>query len=168
MEENKEGKIVKPFTRLSEKVITLLQRQVKHEAGNNNLYTALSNWCDIKGLKGFKSYFAKQSEEETNHKKVFSEYLLGKNVSVPAPLIEGFTVDCMCLNDCLATSLVRETLTTKMIGELATVSLSEKDYQTYELALSMIKEQVSEEAQFINLIDRLKLCSDYFLDLEQK
>lgn len=158
----------KSFTKLSEKVVTLLQRQVKHEAGNFNMYQALSNLCNYKGLFGFEKYFAKQSEEENGHRKIFSDYLLDKNVQVPSPIIEGFTLDCSCLKDCFNTALLREKDTTQKISEIATVSISEKDYQTYELALSMLKEQVSEEAQFINLIDRLKLCSDYFLDLEQK
>lgn len=159
------------YTKLSDKIAILLMKQYKHELGNSNLYRSMANFCNDKQYKGFEKYFEKQSDEEVDHSKVFGEYLINKKVSLGAPVIESFEITYSCLMDLFIASLKREKLTTDMIKQIAKDALSEGDYQTYELALIMLKEQVLEEAQFIDLIDECTLAcksggGEYLMDVQ--
>jgi len=56
-----------PNTKISAKVIEELNRQFNQELAAAHSYLALSVWCDVRNLKGFGKYFAKQSGEERAH-----------------------------------------------------------------------------------------------------
>ena len=68
------------FTRIPERVVAVLQRQVKHELGNSNLYKTLANYCEDVGYINSAKMFKKQSEEELGHYEIFAGYLIDKKV----------------------------------------------------------------------------------------
>lgn len=145
------------YTKLSDKIVALLQRQVKHELENSNLYRHISNWCEYRNLQNLKDFFLKQSNDEIGHYNKFNQYLLDKKIMSSMPQLSGFSDQYKDIYEVLMISLTRETGTTLMIKQIADTAMNEKDHQTYELSLQMLKEQVEEETTFLNLLDKWEL-----------
>lgn len=161
------------YTRLDKDIISLLQRQVKHELDNWNKYKALANACDNKQLLGLKELFTKQSEGEYSHYSIFRNYLLDKRVNVPQPSIEGLGADDKDIAEMLLFTLDVEKVTTEYIKEIVKKAYEVQDYQTVDVCKDLLIEQVEEEALFINLLDRytlVKECSsgDLLFDADVK
>src|SRR5947209_15375596 len=62
------------------RVLAELNRQFNDELSAAHGYLALSLWCEDQNLKGFASYFGKQSAEEQGHAKKLANHLIDRGV----------------------------------------------------------------------------------------
>lgn len=159
------------WTKLDGEIVNILQKQVQHELENHNFYLSIAMWCNDLQFVGAEKFYRKQADEEKEHMKIFSDYLLDKKIKVTCPEIKKIEINASILFEVLMLSLNREKFTTDAINKIADLAVSKKDHQTYELALKMLKEQVQEEASFLNLLDRWKILEkcgngEFFLDKE--
>src|SRR5258708_25205368 len=84
-------------SKLSPKVTEELSSQFNQELASAHSYLALSVWCDVRNLKGFGKYFAKQAGEERAHAERIIKHLTDRGVTaevapVPAPKQEFKTL----------------------------------------------------------------------------
>src|SRR6266853_1870978 len=76
-------------SKLSPKVIEELNRQFNQELAAAHSYLALSVWCDVRNLKGFGKWFAKQAGEEREHAEKIIKHLTDRGVTAELAAVPG-------------------------------------------------------------------------------
>src|SRR5208283_4947446 len=115
-------------SKIPQKVIAELNRQLNQELAAAHSYLALSVWCDIRNLKGFGKYFVKQASEERAHAERILKHLTDRGetaelAAVPAPKQEFGT-----LLDIAKQAQAQERANTLGINAVYEAAVSAKDY----------------------------------------
>ena len=144
-----------PTSTIPASVATELQRQFNHEFAAAHAYEALSLWCEVANLRGFASFFAKQSGEERAHARKMMDHLIDRGVApvlvaVPQPR-QAFD----SLAEIAEQALAMEQANTKGINAVFEAALAAKDFPAQVLMHWFINEQVEEEAWCAEMIDRI-------------
>lgn len=154
---------------LSKKLEELLNDQMNFEIYSAHIYLAMAGYCSEMGLTGFENWFLVQYEEELFHAKKFFKYISSKGGRVQIKGFEDMNNHFESLLDAFETSLHHEQIVTKRIYELMHVASDEREYATTSFLQWFIDEQVEEEENVADLINKIKLVKDaglYLLDQE--
>lgn len=156
---------------LSNNIIRLLNTQIQYEAYASNFYLALTYWCDSQGLKGCKSFFMRQSDEERMHMLKIFEYLSEMGVHPVTPAIEQPPLDYNSIQEVFAKVFEQERKVTMAIHEIVRVSTDENDYNTLNFMQWYVAEQREEEAVIRDILDKIKVIGQggqslYYIDKE--
>src|SRR5215831_3743898 len=127
-------------SKIPSKVLAELNRQLNHELGAAHSYLALSIWCEDQNLKGFASYFGKQSAEEHVHAKKIMGHIVDRGVlpeltSIPAP-----KSNFKGLLDVALHAQTMEHANTQGINSVYEAALTAKDYPSQVLMQWFINE----------------------------
>lgn len=153
---------------LSAKIEEALQGLVKTEQENSQAYLALSQWCQYEGFFGAAKFYADASKEESEHAGRVLKYLQDRNAqgeirALSAPVKQDFAL----LKETIQAGLMREEMTLSQYAALAVAASGEKDIPTQRFAEGMVEFQVSEVAEYQDLLKRAeRVPSEYFLDIE--
>ena len=156
-------------SKIPSKVLAELNRQLNHELGAAHNYLALSIWCEDQNLKGFASYFGKQSGEEHVHAKKLMSHIVDRGVlpeltSIPAPKNNFKTLLDVALH-----AQAMEHANTQGINSVYEAALAAKDYPSQVLMQWFINEQVEEEAWCLEMVERVQAanCAGGLSDLDR-
>jgi len=144
-------------SRLSEKIVKLLNEQIKNELESSQIYKAMSCWLDEEGWIGASKYYFKSGNEELIHMDKIYEYLFDKNCRALTPGCTEVKNDYKDIKTIVEESLNHEMEVTKMWNNIADTALAEKDNDTYALAQWFLKEQIEEEAKFRDILFKFRL-----------
>lgn len=156
---------------LNQKVVELLNEQINRELASAYFYLNIANYYNEKGLAGFANWYAVQVQEEQAHAMLFLKYLQDngekvvlKDIKVTANEFEDFKKP-------LEVTLKHEQGVSKFIDTIYGVALENKEFRTTQFLEWFIKEQVEEEKNAEDLINKYNLfASDgkglYLLDTE--
>ncbi len=142
---------------LSPKVEKALNEQCQKEFYSFYLYLAMAAYCHSKNFKGFAHWMKLQAAEEQEHAKKFYEYILSRDGTVDLKDIPAPTHNFASPADVFAKSLQHEKKITKDIHSLYTLALQEKDYATQIMLQWFVTEQVEEEANVSEIVEKLKM-----------
>ncbi|MFZ1703480.1 MAG: ferritin [Saprospiraceae bacterium] len=156
---------------LSKNIIQLLNTQIQYESYASNYYLALTYWCDSQGLKGCKSFFKRQSDEERMHMLKIYEYLGEMGVHPITPAIDQPPLEFGTIQDVFKNVFEQERKVTMAIHEIVRVSTLENDYNTLNFMQWYISEQREEEAVIRDIMDKIKVIGQggqslYYIDME--
>jgi ferritin len=143
--------------RLSDKIVKLLNEQVKNELESSQLYKAMSCWLDDQGWITASKYFFKSGNEELIHMDKIYEYLFDKNCRAMVPNTDGIKNDFKDIKSIVEESLDHEMKITEQWNNIANSALGEKDNDTYCLAQWFLKEQIEEETKFRDFLFKIRL-----------
>ena len=146
-------------SKIPSKVLEELQRQFNHELGAAHSYLALSAWCEINNLKGFASYFSKQSGEEREHADKIIAHLIDRDVSPEFAALPAPKQELRSLLDVAKRAQTMEQENTKGVNAVYEAALAAKDYPAQVLMHWFISEQVEEEAWCAEMIERVENAS---------
>jgi len=150
-------------------VLSELNRQFNHElsAAHGNL--ALSLWCEDQNLKGFASYFAKQSVEEHGHAKKIASHLVDRGVLPEVAAVAAPKNSFKSLLEVAHQAQAMEMANTKGINAVYEAALAAKDYPAQVLMQWFIGEQVEEEAWCLEMVERVQAanCAGGMSDLDR-
>ena len=155
--------------KINAKVLTELNRQLNQELNAAHSYRALSLWCADENLKGFASFFAKQSDEEHEHARKISDHLLDRNV---VPELGAIAAPKLTFKSLLEVAQQAQTLehdNTQGINAVYEAALAAKDYPAQVLMHWFIKEQTEEEAWCFEMVKRVQAtsCAGGLSDLDR-
>jgi ferritin len=157
------------MSKLPDKVLSELNRQLNQEFSAGHSYRALSLWCDDQNLKGFARYFAKQANEEQGHADRMTGHLIDRGAlpqlsTIPAPKTRFDS-----LLDVAHHAQAMEQGNTQGINAVYEAALSAKDYPAQILMQEFIKEQVEEEAWCLEMVERVQAanCAGGLSDLDR-
>ena len=142
---------------ISKKMNELLNEQLNFEFHSAYLYLGMANYASSLGLNGFSGWFQFQAKEEMGHAVKLNGYIqqqggdvvLG-DVAAPA---QKFTGAAQLFED----SLKHERKVTKRIKDLAGAARKEDDYSTEAFLNWFLTEQVEEESQLVDILQKLEI-----------
>ncbi|NBQ53061.1 MAG: ferritin [Proteobacteria bacterium] len=127
--------------------------------GAQEYLSLASNFYAI-NLNGFGSWYTAQYVEELNHARMMMFFLTDKDET---PAIGGIDVPTITFStplDAASKSLVLEEIQTERINKLHDLATAMNSRDAATFLLFFITEQVQEEANFKNQVDRLILAGD--------
>ena len=156
-------------TKIPSKTLTELNRQLNCELTAAQAYLALSVWCCDRNLKGFASFFAKQSGEEREHAEKFMKHVHDRGVAPELAAIAVPKQNFKSLLEVVEQAQAMEQANTRGINAVFEAAVAAKDYPAQVLMHWFINEQVEEEAWAAELVDRVRAatCAGSLLDLDR-
>ena len=152
--------------RLSEKVAEILNDQIKNELQSSQIYRGMSCWLDNAGWNDAAKYYFKSAQEELSHMDKVYQYLFDRNVVAIVPETDEVKQEFETLREIVEDSLQHEMDVTKEWEEISETAKEEDDNTTYEFAQWFLKEQISEENKFRDVLDKMNLdMPKYEIDL---
>ncbi len=145
---------------IGKKTRSLLNRQINEEFSAFYNYLAMASWFESQSLPGFAKWMHAQSQEEQVHGMKFLTYLLDRD---GAPQLEAIAKPRLVFKSALQvfeTSLTQERKVTVDIYEIYDAAQKERDYATLSLLQWFTNEQVEEEKNASQMVDRLRLAGD--------
>ena len=156
---------------LGKKMEAAINEQIKWELYSGYLYLSMSAWFAGQGLPGFAHWMRLQAQEEQVHAMKFYDYVLERGGMVELEAIDKPDNTWDTPLACIEHTLEHEQLVTSRINDLMSVALDERDHAASIFLQWFVEEQVEEEDNVGEVLDKLKLVSKdgagmYMLDKE--
>ena len=138
----------------------ILNTQVEKEGYSSNLYLAMASWAENKGYKGISQWLYAQADEEKMHMLKFIAYINERAGKAIIPAFKKPPVSYSNIKDMFAEVLKHEQYITDSINEIVAKTITEKDYTTHNWIQWFVTEQIEEEAQVRDLLDKINLAGE--------
>lgn len=145
---------------LSKKMIDALNEQINKEMYSAYLYLAMSSYAEFKGLKGFSNWYRVQYQEEMEHAMRIYNYVQEQGAQVKLKAIEQPSSDFGTPLQILEKTLEHEQFVTKLINNLVDLAIEEKDHASQIFLQWFVTEQIEEESNVNEILDKLKLAGE--------
>jgi ferritin len=156
---------------LSAKMQKALNTHLNEEFYSSYLYLSMAAYFEAKNLKGFANWFRIQTQEEYMHGMKFFDFILQKGGKVTLAQIAAPIIEWKSISEVFAETLKHEQKITGLINKLVEVAMLEKDFATNNFLQWFVTEQVEEEANVEEIIQKIEMIGDnksglYMLDNE--
>jgi len=145
---------------LSEKLTKAFNDQINAEYYSAYLYLAMSASANKMGLKGAANWLFVQAQEEMAHGTHMYEYILTHGASPAFDAIEKPPAVFADASDIFKKVLEHEQKVTGLINAIATLAMKESDHACYQFIMWFVNEQVEEEANATEILDKLGFIGD--------
>ena len=146
---------------LSNKIQEALNNQVRIEAESSQIYLAMGCWAEIQpGLEGVTEFFFKQSDEERLHMLKLIHFINERGGFATIPALSQPTLTYPSINHVFKELYKHEVFVSENINKIVDISLSEKDYATYNYLQWYVAEQIEEERLARTLNDKLEMIGE--------
>lgn len=145
---------------MDKKVLKVLNEQVNHEFFAAYLYLSMSTYFEAENLKGFANWMRMQYEEEIIHALKIFDYIHDRGEHVVLMQIDTPKAKWKSPLEAFSDAYAHEQKVTALINNIIDVAEKAKDRATMSFMQWYIDEQVEEEAQTSELVDKLKLIKD--------
>ncbi len=159
--------------KLSKKVEDVLNKQINAEFWSAYMYLSMSAYFQSVAMNGFAHWMRLQFEEEKAHALKIYDYVFSRGGEVKLDTIANVPTQWNSVSEVIKATYEHECKVTAMIYNCYEVANSEKDYATSSMLQWFIDEQVEEEANVQEILDKLALVGEskhtlYLLDKEMK
>ena len=156
---------------ISKKLEAAINAQINAEMWSAYLYLSMSAYCQEAGFPGMANWFAVQFKEEQDHAMIFFNYLQSRGGRVLLSPIEAVPTEWTSPLAAFEHTLEHEGKVTSLINNLMALAVEEKDFAAQSRLNWFVDEQVEEEENATELIQKLRLIGDngyglYQLDQE--
>jgi len=134
-----------------------MNQQINAEFYSAFLYLSMVAYLENKNLKGFGNWMRVQAKEENDHAMGLYNHLLERGGTVELLEIAKPNHAFGNVMDIATTTLTHEKVVTKKIHDLYELALVEKDFPLQSFLKWYIDEQVEEESNAQELVDKLKI-----------
>jgi ferritin len=145
---------------LSKKIAEALNVQINKEMYSAYIYLSMAAYSEHTGLSGFANWFMVQYHEENEHAMRIYKYLHEQGAQVKLQAIEKPQTDYKSPVDMFEKTLAHEQFVTKSINDLVDLALKENDHATQIFLQWFVTEQVEEEANDHEILDKLKMVGE--------
>ncbi len=142
---------------LSEKMEQALNDQVNAEMYSAYLYLAMSAYFEDQNLSGFANWMYVQAQEEMTHAMKIYNYVFDRGGRIKLKAIDTPPSEWDDPVKVVEEVYGHEQKVTKMIHDLVDLARSENDHGTDNMLQWFVAEQVEEEANADELLQKLKL-----------
>lgn len=146
--------------KLSKELESALNAQIGTEFAASLSYLAMAAYFEEVAFEGFAHWMETQSNEERDHGMKFYRYVLDRNGDIELPAIPQPKADFESLVDVFEHSLRQEQEVSQSIFNLYKLANDESDFATVSFLKWFVDEQVEEEKNVTDMIDKLKLAGD--------
>lgn len=145
---------------IKEKVTKAINKQINAELYSSYLYLAMSAFFVAKNWLGFAHWMKVQSGEENAHAMKFYDFVLERGGEVVLEDIKAADTGWKAPLEVFEAVYAHELKVTALINDLLKVARQEGDAATESMLKWFIDEQVEEEANAKQIVDKLKLIKD--------
>jgi ferritin len=145
---------------LSDKMLDVLNKQIKIEGDSSQIYLSMAVWSENKGMEGVAQFMYDHSEEERQHMLKLVRFVNERGGKAIIPDIAKPKNDFESLKKMFEILLNHEIFVSKSINEIVHVSLEEKDYASNNFLQWYVSEQIEEEALARTILDKINLIGD--------
>ncbi len=142
---------------MNKKLAEAMTEQVVKEFYSAYLYLQMAAWFEEQKLKGAANWMRIQAQEESCHALIMFNHLLERGVSVKLGKINAPESSFKAPEDVLKATLKHEQYVTKCIHELSDLAIETKEHATRILLDWFVTEQVEEENNAEELLEKFKL-----------
>ncbi|MFQ3675174.1 MAG: ferritin [Endomicrobiia bacterium] len=133
-----------------------LNNQLNRESFSAYLYLSMAAYFENENLKGFAHWLKVQAKEETGHAMKFFNHIIERNGKVSLEKIDAPKTVWNSPLEAFQDAYEHEKKITNFINEILEIAKSEKDYATDNFLQWFVSEQVEEEAQTLEIVQKLK------------
>lgn len=156
---------------LNKEIVDLINEQINKEFYSAYFYLDIANYYRENSLNGFANWFTVQAQEEQAHAIMFMNYLQDNGEKVVLKSIEASEEKFEGYQEALEATYRHEQFVSQSIDTIYGTALEKREFRTTQFLEWFIKEQVEEEKNTEELINKYKLfASDgkglYLLDTE--
>lgn len=141
---------------IPDKILKLLNEQIKIEAESSHLYLSMYAWAMKFGLEGTAKFMLEQSEEERKHMLKIFAYICDQGEQAIVPLLEAPAVDFVGIQEVFTALFNHEMFVATRVNDLVIAATSEKDITTAVFMNWFVLEQIEEEAQARRILEKIK------------
>lgn len=154
---------------LNEKITQKLNEQINLEFSSSNIYLQMSAWAAQKGFDGAAQFLALHAKEEMEHMQKLFTYVSETGGLPLLGSIDAPKSDFESLREIFEITLDHEKLVTEKINELADITLTEKDYSSFNFLQWYVAEQHEELKLFNGILDKFNILGSdgkamFFID----
>ena len=146
---------------IKEKIVNAFNKQINEEMFSSYLYLSMAAWFDSINLKGFSRWMKIQAQEETLHAMKFYNHILERGGTVDLDALAKPKTKWETALNVFEEGLTHEEHITGCIDDLMTLAIAEKDHAAQSFLKWFVDEQVEEEANFSEMVDKLKMIGDH-------
>ena len=150
----------KEVSMLSKEIQDALNNQIKNEYFASYTYLSMAAHCESINLRGFAKWLRRQSSEELAHAMKLFDFVIDRDGQIVLQAIEKPRTKYKSLTDMFQLVLDHERGVTGMINKLYEKAINENDHATSVELHWFIREQVEEEKNAAEILDKLKFAGD--------
>ena len=156
---------------LNNKIQDAINAQINAEFWSAYLYLSMAQHFEAEGMPGVANWFKIQFQEEQAHATIFMNYIHQRGGRVVLKAIDAVPTTWESPLEAFKATLEHEQKVTALINSLYALAEAENDYATRDRLNWFVSEQVEEEDNCRQLIDKFSLIGDngmglYMLDQE--
>lgn len=151
---------LKYYDMLSKKMEEALNEQINAELWSAYLYLSMGMQFENSGMSGVANWFKVQFKEEQAHAEIFMNYINQRGGRVILKPIAEVATEWATPLDAFKDTLTHERKVTAMINNLYALAEEENDYATRDRLTWFVSEQVEEEDNAQQLIDKFTLIGN--------
>ena len=145
---------------IKEKILKILNKQINEEFYSSYLYLSMSNYFSLVNLNGFAKWMRVQSQEEYAHAMKIYDYILQRDGKVTLSKIETPKAVWKSPLEIFQETLEHEKYISTCVDNIVNLAIQEKDHATTQFFQWFVSEQVEEEANTINIVEKMKMVGD--------
>ncbi len=139
---------------ISEKMNEALNEQIKEELESGYLYLSMSFWLQEKAFGNLAHWYYVQAQEEYSHAKKFIDYIIDAGGTIELKELKKPKSDWKTIKEIIDAGLAHEKHITGKIEELWNLMEKLGELQPRSMLTWFIDEQIEEEANAQELIDK--------------
>lgn len=141
---------------MTERLQKALNEQITAELWSANLYLSMSFFLRREGYDGFAHWMQVQAQEETSHATQIAQYMISRQAIPKIDKIDVVPQNWGNAREVFEDAYKHECHVSKLIDLLVKVTSEEKDNATQDFLWGFVREQVEEEAQTLDIVDKMK------------
>ncbi|MEZ7499266.1 ferritin [Flavobacterium sp. Arc3] len=145
---------------LSKTIETALNKQVRIEAESSQIYLSMASWSETNGLEGISKFMYAQSDEERIHMLKVMKFINERGGHAQVTELKAPKTNYETFQEMFEELYKHEVFVSNAINELVHIALTEKDYASHNFLQWFVAEQIEEEAQAKNILDKIHLIGD--------
>lgn len=134
-----------------------INEQINKELYSSYLYLSMAAYFEEQNLPGFANWMYVQEGEEREHGMKFYEYLVDRGAKIDLKAIAAPAASWKSALEVFKEVQKHEAFVTASINSLYEIALSEKDFASQIMLQWFITEQVEEEKNAAEIVQKLEL-----------
>ena len=144
---------------ISKRLEEAINAQINAEMWSAYLYLSMSSYCYNAGYTGMANWFAIQFKEEQDHAQIFINYLQSRGGRVLLRAIDAVDTEWASPLAAFEHTLQHEEKVTSLINNLMAIAVEENDFASQSRLQWFIDEQVEEEENATDIIQKLRMLN---------
>lgn len=142
---------------LTKKMEKALNEQINKELWSAYLYLSMAAYFEEKNLPGFANWMRVQSQEEITHGMKIFDYVNSRGGRVLLEPISEVPKEWADTRTVVEETLNHERVVTESINDLVNLAIQEQDHATNNMLQWFVGEQVEEEANVDDLLNKVEM-----------